>query len=412
MFSVSLYTFQKRRNSTKRPTTPDLTLSGEIKEDFTPLSFAMTFNFADNGQIPAYNYAYIANFGRYYYITDWVFVGGQWRGSFTCDVLATYKTEILASNQFVSRCASEKMDGLTDTSYPTISGSNMGSEETVAQFNFWGTGFEDGTIVMGVIGNSDKNTGAVTYYALSVDGYNTLMDSLLDNISWASITDISANLQKALVNPMQYVASVVWLPLYDMDFIGSSGAPQADIVQTIRLGWWDFSIAPTYYARILHNPLALSWDYTTRKKYISLGKHPQSASRGAWLTLAPYSKYVFTFLPFGQFELDTTELYGFEYMGFDVRIHSYTGDAILTLYAAHDDQGTSDKVLMTVNANVGVPLPVGQISLDIGNMDSALTSAALMGATEIASNLSTPAVETTRSTPSAHSKTTHSQGGR
>ena len=420
MFSVSLYTFTKKKNSTARPSTPALVESGEIKEDFTPLAFEMTFSFSTKSQIPPYNYAYIADFGRYYYITDWVFVGGLWRGSFAVDVLASYKTEILASNQFVARAAdsSAMQAGLIDTSYPTISGSNRGlsGDVTVQQSAFWGLTpnansdiFESGTIILGCIGNTDKNVGCLTYYALSVDGFNVLMNSLLDDISWAniSVSEISTNLQKALIDPFQYVASVCWLPIDDLAFIGSSGAPSGDIVQSIRLGWWDFSIAPTYYARILHNPSTFGWDYIRRKSYIALDKHPQSNSRGAWLELSPYSRYVFTFLPFGRLELDSAELYGFEYLGIEVLLHSYTGDAVLNLYAAHDNQGTSDKHILTLNANVGVPLPVGQISLNMGNMDSMLTSAALMGASEIAQQLSGSSTEqvTTQKGPAAHSQT-------
>lgn len=412
-FNVQLYSFAKNRNSTARPSSGAVQLSGDIKGDFTPLNMDITFKFDTADVIPPYNYAYISQFSRYYYITDWVFVGGLWRGSFTVDVLATYRQEIFNSTQFVARAAGEKQDGLIDTAYPTISGSNRGANEiTQTQTDFWGSGFSDGTIVLGVLGNSGANVGSITYYAMATGGYNNLMNALLSDISWAniSVTEISANLQKALINPFQYIASVVWLPLNAIQFVANSGAPQSDITTNIRLGWWDFSIfAGGNVARMLHNPLSFGWDYTTRKSYLELDKHPQSTARGGWLNLAPYSKYVFTFLPFGRFELDTTELYGFEYLGYDVRIHAYTGDAILTLYAAHDNQGTSDKVIATYTANVGVPLPIGQVALNIGNMDSALTSAALMGATEIAQNLSSSApVVQTSVKPVSHSTSSHS----
>ncbi len=412
-FNVQLYQFQKKTNSTMRPPsgTTSIQLTGEIKTDFTPLNFDMTFRFDTPSDIPQYNYAYISVFSRYYFITDWVFVGGLWRGSFTVDVLATYRTEILASNQFVARCASEKQGGLIDTSYPTISGANRGIwQQTQTQADFWGAGFDDGTVVLGVIGNSGANVGSLTYYAMATAGYNNLMNSLLSDISWANIStsEISANLQKALINPFQYIASVIWLPLNAIAFVTQSGAPASDIVSSIRLGWWNFDISlGGNVARILHNPLSFGWDYVQRKAYFSIEKHSQAAARGEWLNLAPYSKYVFSFLPFGVFEVDTAELQGYEYFGYQVRVHCYTGDAVLTMYAAHDNQGTSDKVLQTVTANVGVPLPVGQVSLNIGNMDSALTSAALMGATEIAQQLSgSPVV--TAAKPSAHSKTSRS----
>ena len=52
---------------------------------------------ADN--ISAYNYAYISEFGRYYYITDIVSVRTNcWVVSLRCDVLMSYKDEIHGLN--------------------------------------------------------------------------------------------------------------------------------------------------------------------------------------------------------------------------------------------------------------------------------------------------------------------------
>lgn len=418
MFNTVLYTFTKKRNSTARPS-GGTTFQGEIKGDFTPLSFDMVFKFSNAAQIPAYNYAYIANFSRYYFITDWVFIGGLWRGAFTVDVLATYKDEILATTQYIARAADATPRGIVDTAYSIEGGSRQDTADyVVSQSEFWGADFNSGTVVAGIINSSGKNVGSITYYAFSAEGFTALMGKLLDDISWAdiSISEISEELQKALINPVQYIVSAIWLPVHDETFIGSWGAPGADVVSTIKLGWWSFSLNG-YYARILHNPLTV-WDYFTRKSYFALYKHPQSIAAGSrperpWLQFSPYSRYTLTFLPFGSFDIDTSELYGFSYLGVQVRVHAYTGDATLTISAARDNQGTGEKVIQIINANCGIPLPVGQIALNIGNMDSALQSAAIMGATEIAQNIaSTPAVVQPKFAsgggPSKHSGTSHS----
>ena len=247
------------------------------------------------------------------------------------------------------------------------------------------------------------------------------MTQLLTGINWAGIStsEISEELQKALVNPLQYVVSAVWLPVHDVTFIGNWGAPASDVVSTIKLGWWDFQLSG-YVARILHNPLTV-WDYFTKKVYFMIDKHPQSLAlldRPArpWLQLSPYSRYTLTFLPFGSFDIDSTELYGYNYLGVQVRVHAYNGDATLIISAAQDDQGTGEQIIQIMNANCGVALPIGQISLNIGNFDSALTSAAIMGASEIAKDITAPTVisgmfdSKSNSKPSAHSTTTHRGG--
>lgn len=425
-FRTKLFEFSKKRNSTARP---DITqpgyYEGDIKDDFSPLSFTMTFNRAlANATVPKYNYAYIADFGRYYYVTDWIFVKGLWRAAFTVDVLATYKDQILASRQFVTRASSAHNGGIIDTVYSTQGGSAQSTvDQTLSVTEFWGTGYENGTIVIGVIGDSGLNVGAVTYYAMGIGGYRNLMNALLDDISWAniSVSEISEELQKALINPAQYIVSSIWLPKDAGDFVVNAGAPQSDIVTNIKLGWWSFSIAAGgNVARILHNPVT-TLDYFRVKKYLDIDKHPQYPALGnrperPWLQLSPYSRYTLTFLPFGSFDLDTTQLYGFTHLGLEMRVHAYTGDATLTISVARDDQGTGEKVISVMNANCGVPLPVGQIALNISNMDSALTSAAIMGVTEIAQDMSVPSVVTgsyevkTKSKPSAHSTTTHRGG--
>lgn len=422
-FRVTLYTFQKKRNSTARPLDGvGDAFTGNIKEDFSPLSFSMTFDFGSigNTKIPEYNYAYIEDFKRYYYITDWVFVSGMWRGALTVDVLATYKTQILNSYQFVARAEQVQDGGIIDTACNVKGGSLLiTNDQTMSVSDFWGAGYDEGTIVIGVIGASGLNVGAVTYYAMGIGGYRNLMNALLDDISWAniSVSEISEELQKALINPAQYIVSSIWLPKDAGDFVVRSGAPASDIVTNIKLGWWSFSIsAGGNVARILHNPIT-TLDYFRVKHYLDIDKHPQFPALGgrperAWLQLAPYSRYTLTFLPFGSFDLDTTELYGYSHLGLDVRVHAYTGDATLTISVARDDQGTGEKVITVISANCGVPLPVGQIALNLGNVDSALTSAAIMGATEIAKDISAPTVVTgsfdskTRTKPSAHSTTT------
>lgn len=424
-FRTKLFEFSKKRNSTARP---DITqpgyYEGDIKDDFSPLSFTMTFNRGDvgNAQVPKYNYAYISDFGRYYYVTDWVFVKGLWRAAFTVDVLATYKDQILASRQFVTRAASVAARGIIDTSCVSVGGTVGDIPQTMIPSQFWGAGYENGTIVIGVIGDSGLNVGAVTYYAMGVGGYRNLMNALLDDISWAniSVSEISEELQKALINPAQYIVSSIWLPKDAADFVVNSGAPSSDIVTDIKLGWWSFSIAAGgNVARILHSPIS-AYDYFTIEKYFSIATHPQNGGSTSepsrpWLQLSPFSRYTFTCLPFGSFDLDTTELYGYSYLKVEIKVHAYTGDATMILSAAITET-TPGKVFCIMNANCGVPLPVGQIALNITNMDSALTSAAIMGVTEIAQDMTSPTVVSgsyeskSKSKPSPHSTTTRKRG--
>ena len=71
MLEIKLYTFGKRENSTARPD-GGVSFQARIWDGVGILSPQIVFSFQDNTTNPtAYNYAYIPDFNRYYFIRDW-----------------------------------------------------------------------------------------------------------------------------------------------------------------------------------------------------------------------------------------------------------------------------------------------------------------------------------------------------
>lgn len=411
--TVYLFNFNKKKNSTAQPTLSSGTqLSGEVKEDFTPVAPVITFNLSNPNTVPTYNYAYCADFNnRYYFITNWLYVKGLWRATFACDVLATYKSEILASRQYVARSKSLNSGKLIDASYPTLANS-VRQTQSYPQTSLWGTDFEDGTFVLGIVNQSGYNIGAVTYYAFAYTGFRLFMAMLLSGISWANIStsEISEELQKALINPTQYIVSCVWLPINGFDFVvrydtGTENL-RYDVTNIIHLGWWSFSLTGGNVARILHQPTRIADDYVVRTFTFNIPKHSQQSQFGVWLNLAPYSKHVLYFLPFGVFELDSYDICNATSITLEVIMHAFNGDATLRVFV--DDPnfpGTLHMILQT-SAQVGINIPIGQIALDAGNLESGLIAGAAAGVAEVAAMWSeNNASVATKSTPSPHSKT-------
>ena len=64
-----------------------------------------------------YNYAYIPDFGRYYYITDIEVANGYIIVSLSVDVLMTYKSDILSSEVIVGRQESQFNTYLADDKF-------------------------------------------------------------------------------------------------------------------------------------------------------------------------------------------------------------------------------------------------------------------------------------------------------
>ena len=92
-FTISLFKTASENNRVVKVLTDEKQLSGELRNQTSVLNPNIIIETVDN--ISTYNYAYISEFGRYYYITDIVSVRTNlWGVSLRCDVLMSYKDEI------------------------------------------------------------------------------------------------------------------------------------------------------------------------------------------------------------------------------------------------------------------------------------------------------------------------------
>lgn len=96
-FTISLFKTASENNRVVKVLTDEKQLSGELRNQTSVLNPTIRIESADN--ISGYNYCYISEFGRYYYITDIVSVRTNcWVVSLSCDVLMSYKDEIQGMN--------------------------------------------------------------------------------------------------------------------------------------------------------------------------------------------------------------------------------------------------------------------------------------------------------------------------
>ena len=92
-FTISLFKTVSENNRVVKTLTDEKQLSGELRNQTSVLNPSIIIESADN--ISTYNYAYIPEFSRYYYITEIISVRTNcWAISLRCDVLMSYKDEI------------------------------------------------------------------------------------------------------------------------------------------------------------------------------------------------------------------------------------------------------------------------------------------------------------------------------
>lgn len=293
--TVKLYTFTKRENSTKQPTGSGTDYSCIMIDDTSLMNPTFKLSIASNpiGK----NYAYVSDFNRYYFITDIRTYQNFWYISCTCDVLASFKTEIGSGSHYVLRAASAYDEYISDSFY----GAKV-KEEAVklpqSGVLYWGT---DHSYVLGIVGFSgdiNHQTGSVVYYQFDSTMLYQFIKYLIQDLG--TYCDIQTSpytdrgVQEALINPIQYIVSCIALPI---------GFP-ASYTQatTIQFGYYGWTVPSLGKVRAV-----TLGETMTETDTITLPKHPQAATRGKFMNGAPYSYYQFHLGPFGDIPLDPAD---------------------------------------------------------------------------------------------------------
>lgn len=334
--SITVYSgFKKNINSLKIPTggtTINATLKAPTSE-MTPTFILSGFDLSWN---------YIKWGDTYYYVHDIVIVSNT-QAEYHCekDVLATFRNDILSSSQFVTRNANTYQPYLADKAYPALNESVMDS----SLLSTWNASIDmSGYYVVGVV-NPDATNG-VAYYALNESAFTSLMGILFSDDILDPNADISLEIQKELVNPFQYIASVMWFPLN----LQSSGT-----AHLMKFGWW----LPTN--SIYANQLSDASRVVTLESTGNLPRHPQATSHGIAMNGSPYSRFALDCWCFGHIPIDPLPFVANSAVGLRIEVDLFTGAAILTI------TNSSGKIVNRMSNQFGVPIQIGQFNQSIIN---------------------------------------------
>lgn len=360
--NVYLLNFTKNHKSTAQPNLTGLTpVSCKLKSPSSLLAPVLEIQQSPStqGTMVTANYAYLQEFNRYYFITNINFSGNLLILSLKVDVLASWKSAITASSQYVLRSASAWNGFIKDTKYP-IKAADPTRIASKAANPLQPPGTEiTGMFVVGIVSQLASITGCVQYYALAYSDMIELMQQLFTlNTQWQGTgTDIADGLKKAITDPMQYVISAIWLPYVTADFTSYPGMTTA--THDIYVGYDTITLTGTAYG--FNNGPSIEF---TNLISLSIPVHPQSG-RGQYLNYAPFSRYYLSFYPFcGLIELDGTQFKGASlYLIYTVDLR--TGKGILNISCEYDGTGYSNyraiNPMKVLEAQVGVNIPLAAI---------------------------------------------------
>lgn len=358
-FNITFYKFNKEGNSTKRPSSSGTTYNCRILRGSSIVSPTIELSIGTT-TAPDFNYAYIPNFNRYYYVSEWTYNDALWTASLEVDALATYRTEIGSENLYALRTSNSSLyDGrVVDTLYPTKAGCTYQNVNIDPIWNYSSTGY--GFYILGVTSNN-ADFGAIKYYAVSSNRMELISDYLLSDTLLTDYNfdpnDASLELQKSIIDPIQFIKSCIYLPCFYADLTDIMGGPEDIYIFNWSMKDRVGNIMHDYYVL----PDAPSYKYI---RTVNIPKHPQTNSRGAFVNQSPYTILTLLVAPFGLIEIDTSVTSNATELLLEIEIDMPTGLGILTV-------SCNGNTLNRIEAQIGVPIQLSQVTRDyIGGVTS------------------------------------------
>ncbi|MBO5833969.1 MAG: hypothetical protein J6R22_03380 [Alphaproteobacteria bacterium] len=415
-FDAYFFNFQKKENSTLTPTQAqweagaDLMINLLDETSILNPTFRLELSTPPMASATKYNYCYVPDFHRFYFIDDWSTYRNLWICKCHCDVLASFKSEIIASRQYVIRSASAFDTYISDALYPATTHEIQGLDIKPLLSQGGSTDFvfaDHMSYLVGVVSYTVYNVGSNVYYWMTESELQFLMSLLMSDNNWmfGSDTSLTGPMQKALTNPIQYIVSCIALP-FERPTPTQDGSNGVQAVTSIAYGWYTLT---NFNTAVLRD----NFTYTKLFNFYDIPKHPQN-SRGLYMNAEPFTHYDLEFEPFGIISLPAITMLELSRLRCLLTVDLVTGAAILKVDNPLD---VNHNILCYRTGQVGIPIQLSQMSVsNFGKFSSAWSAAASLfrgdlggavsGIADVAKGY-TPSLETTGSNGSLMSISTY-----
>ena len=378
-FNITLYKMNKRENSTKVPTSATSQSTKAIKllenTSVSSPSFVLDLGFSP----VEYNYIYCSTFRRYYFIRDWVQDHNMWIAQCEVDVLATYKSQINASTQYVSRSASDFDEYAIDTVYPATGEIATAKTSIDSEVLHGKPSSSNNTyqFLLSTIGGKmddleldDYKLAGVHYYAINRYSLAELiyrMSQQLNDYIDISFLEISEQLAWLLYQPFQYILSLKYFPCGIPSNCMGAG-------ETIKFGYWDTDSESVQEQ--IHGKVIKMNTFTKYCKF-SAPKHPQALTHGKYLNRPPYTSRILHFQPFGDFTINSDLMNADDNLLWcKITINPTAGDCRLEIKSTTSDdesatwEASPGRIIHTVNTQYAIDLPLTSNNIDLNSYAS------------------------------------------
>lgn len=356
--SVNFYNFNKKENSTARPSGTGSAYNVVLKDSCSVEAPEIEIN---SKPASFYNYAYISDFNRYYYVTGWSYYRGVWSARLKVDVLASFKNAIGRSTKYILRAASDYDPEVKDTLYPLKS--ETVKQVSQASISGWASGFSGGSYIAYInSGNTDDvgNYGSLGFMYFTPTQFSQLLQALYPDSpeTWGNtfLTEVYNVVAGTLLNPIDYITRLVWVP---------KSLPAGDL--PTKFGNY---VALYGKNKVVKHGNLLSYK-ETQTVILDIPKRVDTV-RGEWSNTEPYAKYYMYFAPFGLIPLNANDLIGATQISCILTLDMTTGALKMTAYTIGSYGSLKDRIF-SGTAQVGVEVPIDKAKTEfVESIESSL----------------------------------------
>ena len=224
---IALYSFSKRKNSTKVPAGAGTAVNCTLKE----ATSVMNPHFIVSSNPHGYNYL---KWGTdYYFIADVVYVhNGVWEITCDMDVLATFASQIKTTTAFIEYADSYDARIYDPRLAKKINATETSTQELVPYIN------SVGYCVLNVIGEGSSGTYSITYASAQalMNQVSSWYNLWSNNFSWSQPGEAIKNIGNVLAtgNVADTIKSLIWVP---------ANQPSGGSMTTIHCGLYESGIS-------------------------------------------------------------------------------------------------------------------------------------------------------------------------
>lgn len=391
--NITFYNNSSEEKKVDKVLTNATTISGDPVTPIDMINPTVRIAYAS---FPHFNYAYIADFARYYYVTKKTCsVEGMWDVSLTEDTLMSWKAEIRANTAFVLRNQYTYNSKLVNNTIAKNTNRLITTETSATPIIYQVGGYYPWTSYSSYI--SSGSTSPHFILVLSPAVIQSALIPIQRPPKHGLLYSITGPLGQQVLNAEFEVAQILEKGLSLSDFIHEFYyfpiMPQSQHMTALtqisfKKSWLDMLSQNNFISDLFElnyapqtNPfyyMGNEDDYIVKSRWV-IPLTDNSPSNAKFLNASPFTKFILHFLPFPDVQLDPSMFMtstGTYYPGIGVEVTAdfRTGHAVLSVATGNPASVSGDfgSLMAVASTNIKIELPVFSLADNVAGAGGAL----------------------------------------